>query len=140
MIKEDKGTSDILTRAEAAAFIRVSEKTLGEMARTRRIPSQKVGREWRFLRSALENWLVGIGVRDENRLMETTAHGQPAVAEAVVQYQLPISDFRDTAFSENHDRTLHRWTPWIAGFSGSFVAGVLEGVRRERHRLRCDRI
>ena len=136
MIQEDIGTSEILTRSEAAAFIRVSEKTLGEMARTRRIPSQKVGREWRFLRSALENWLVGKGVCDENRLMEAAAHEQPSVAEAVVQYQLPISDFRDTAFSENHDRTLHRWTPWIAGFSGSFVAGVLAGVRRERHRLR----
>ena len=58
MLQENTGTSEILTRAEAAAFIRVSEKTLGEMARTRRIPSQKVGREWRFLRSALENgWL-----------------------------------------------------------------------------------
>ena len=33
MIQEASGTSEILTRAEAAAFIRVSEKTLGEMAR-----------------------------------------------------------------------------------------------------------
>ena len=109
MIQEDSGTPEILTRAEAAAFIRVSEKTLGEMARTRRIPSQKVGREWRFLRSALETWLLGKGVRDDKRLMEAAVHEQPTVAEAVVQYQLPISNFRDTAFSENHDRTLHRW-------------------------------
>ena len=49
-MKEDTGTHEILTLAETAALIRVSEKTLGEMARTRRIPSQKVGREWRFLR------------------------------------------------------------------------------------------
>ena len=136
MIQEASGTSEILTRAEAAAFIRVSEKTLGEMARTRRIPSQKVGREWRFLRSALETWLVGKGIRDDHRRTEAVAHEQPAVAEAFVQYELPISDFRDTAFSENHDRRLHRWIPWIAGFSGSFVAGVLEGVRRERQKLR----
>ena len=123
MIQEGTGKYEILNRAEAASFIRVSEKTLGEMARSRRIPSQKVGREWRFLRSALESWLVGQGVLVDNRLIETTGQEQPAVDEAVVQYQLPISDFRDTAFSENHDRTLHRWTPWIAGFSGSFVAG-----------------
>lgn len=64
MIREDTGTKEIFNRTEAAAFIRVSEKTLGEMARTRRIPSQKVGREWRFLRSALEAWLVGAGIRD----------------------------------------------------------------------------
>ena len=57
-------------------------------------------------------------------------------SEPAEQYELPISGFRDTAFSENHDRTLHRWVPWIAGFSGSFVAGVLEKVGRERRRLR----
>ena len=113
---------DILTLAEAAALIRVSEKTLGEMARSRRIPSQKVGREWRFLRSALETWLSGEGGR---------------VDEAPVQYELllPAAGFGDTAFAENHDRALHRWVPWIAGFSGSFVAGVLDSVRSPRRRL-----
>ncbi len=44
--------------------------------------------------------------------------------------------FRDTAFAENHDRTLHRWVPWIAGFSGSFVADVLDRVRTRRRRMR----
>ena len=114
----------------------MSEKTLGEMARTRRIPAQKVGREWRFLRSALESWLVGKSVRGDDGRTNAAAYDQPTTAEPAEQYELPISGFRDTAFSENHDRTLHRWVPWIAGFSGSFVAGVLEKVRRERRRLR----
>ena len=131
-MREDTGTSEILTRSEAAAFIRVSEKTLGEMARARRIPAQKVGREWRFLRSALEAWLVG----GDNGRMNAVPPDEMAIAEPVEQYSLPLSGFRDTAFSENHDRTLHRWVPWIAGFSGSFVAGVLEEVRRGRRRLR----
>ncbi len=43
---------------------------------------------------------------------------------------------RDTAFSENHARALHRWVPWIAGFSGSFVEGILDAARRGRRRLR----
>ena len=47
-----------------------------------------------------------------------------------------MSGFRDTAFSGNHDRALHRWVPWIAGFSGPFVAGVLEDSRGGRGRLR----
>ena len=38
--------------------------------------------------------------------------------------------FRDTTFTENHEVALHRWVPWIAGFSGSFVAGVLDTVRQ----------
>jgi excisionase family DNA binding protein len=51
--------STILNLAEAAKLIRVSEKTLGAMARDRRIPAQKVGREWRFLLAAIEDWLMG---------------------------------------------------------------------------------
>ncbi len=49
----------VLTMMEASRFIRVSEKTLGIMARDGRIPAKKVGREWRFLRPALEEWLKG---------------------------------------------------------------------------------
>jgi excisionase family DNA binding protein len=51
--------SPVLTLAEASRFIRVSEKTLGTMARDGRIPAQKVGREWRFRQCALEEWLKG---------------------------------------------------------------------------------
>ncbi len=140
-MNEDNVSREILTLAEAAAFIRVSEKTLGEMARTRRIPSQKVGREWRFLRMALVSWLAGDGangVTDKaDRTADELASVPSRVAEAAVQYELlPPAGFRDTAFSENHDRTLHRWVPWIAGFSGSFVAGVLDSVRTRRRRMR----
>ncbi len=135
-MKESPGISEILTLAEAAAFIRVSEKTLGEMARARRIPSQKVGREWRFLRSALKAWLFGEARPAYNGKIDTGAYDRSAVAEPAEQYQLQTSGFRDTAFFDNHDRTLHRWVPWIAGFSGSFVAGVLEEVRRDQRRLR----
>ncbi len=135
-MQEAPGSSEILTLSEAAALIRVSEKTLGEMARTRRVPSQKVGREWRFLRSALNAWLVGEGSYAATAPLNPVTYDQPVSAEPAVQYELPFAGFRDTAFAENHDRTLHRWVPWIAGFSGSFVAGVLDKVRRERRRLR----
>jgi len=38
------------------------------------------------------------------------------------------SGFSDTASTKNRSEPLHRWVPWIAGFSGTFVAEVLEGV------------
>ena len=130
---EVTGANEILTLVEAARLIRVSEKTLGEMARMRRIPSQKVGREWRFLRSALRAWLTGND--DHNGGASTGIGGQ--LREADVQYELfPSTGFRDTAFAENHDRTLHRWVPWIAGFSASFVADALDRVRRRGRRMR----
>ncbi len=139
-LKEDTDNHEILTLAEAAAFIRVSEKTLGEMARTRRIPSQKVGREWRFLRAGLEAWLGGDGARtamNANRAVDGSGLVSEPVTDAAVQFELlPSSGFRDTGFSENHDRALHRWVPWIAGFSGSFVAGVLDAVRSHGRKMR----
>jgi excisionase family DNA binding protein len=126
---------EIMTLSEASAFIRVSDKTLGEMARTRQIPSQKVGREWRFLRSALEAWLAGEMRPARREKPRAVLDNLSTVAESPVQYELPFSGFLDTAFTENHDRTLHRWVPWIAGFSGSFVADVLERAKRKRARL-----
>ena len=53
-----------------------------------------------------------------------------ATAEPNVQHGLIPPGFRDTTFTENHEVALHRWVPWIAGFSGSFVAGVLDTVRQ----------
>ena len=50
--------------------------------------------------------------------------------------QIPAAGIRDTAFSENRKRGVHRWTPWIAGFSGSFAGGVLERESRNGERLR----
>jgi DNA modification methylase len=35
------------------------------------------------------------------------------------------STFADPAFSGNKSLPVHRWTPWIAGFSSDFVAGAL---------------
>jgi SAM-dependent methyltransferase len=36
------------------------------------------------------------------------------------------ASFRDSAFTENRAAPLHRWTPWVAGFSAAFVAGCLD--------------
>lgn len=123
----------ILTLAEAAKLIRVSRKTLGEMARQRRVPARKVGREWRFLRSALDEWLAGF---DDSNPQDRHHAGAVAVSEPVRQYELRLAGFGDTAFSHNHKRQLHRWVPWIAGFSSTFVTGVLDAVRRRGETLR----
>lgn len=35
-------------------------------------------------------------------------------------------NFRDPAFTANRDAPVHRWTPWIAGFSKQFVEDALD--------------
>jgi excisionase family DNA binding protein len=130
-------TSDIMTLTEAAKYIRVSEKTLGELAREKGIPAQKVGREWRFLRQAVEEWFSGKldSKKNASLLAQDSKMAKTAmVREPMVQYALPFAGFRDTAFTENRDRALHRWVPWIAGFSSTFVDDVLDKIAGETRR------
>ncbi len=53
-----------------------------------------------------------------------------------MQSEMRFSGFGDTAFSENRNRRLHRWVPWIAGYSSSFVTGVLDSAKRDDRALR----
>jgi DNA modification methylase len=39
------------------------------------------------------------------------------------------SGFGDTAFTRNRQEPLHRWVPWIAGFSAGFVQEVFDAAR-----------
>jgi len=116
---------DVLRLSEAAQYVRVSEKTLRELAKTGRVPCQRVGREWRFLRKALDEWLIG-----GNRSIGAAT----LIAEPTTQLYLPTLEripeptetgFGDTAFTKNREEPLHRWVPWIAGFSASFVDEIL---------------
>ena len=117
--------SPVFRLKEAADYVRVSEKTLREMAKTGRVPCQRVGREWRFLRQALDEWLAGT---------QQPTRGTPFVSEPVGQLYLPAikraeepvtNGFGDTAFTKNREEPIHSWVPWIAGFSASFVDEIL---------------
>ena len=48
---------DILNLEQAIEFLGVSEKTLIKLLREVHIPARKIGREWRFSKEALINWL-----------------------------------------------------------------------------------
>jgi excisionase family DNA binding protein len=51
---------EILTIDEAAALLGVSVKTFNKVLHSERIPARKIGREWKFSRQALIDW-VGSG-------------------------------------------------------------------------------
>jgi hypothetical protein len=53
----------------------------------------------------------------------------PKIAEATVENTR--SAFGDTAFTKNRQEPLHRWVPWIAGFSAGFVQEVLDAAACE---------
>lgn len=49
---------DILNLEQAMELLGVSEKTLIKLLREEHIPARKIGREWRFSRQALIDWLA----------------------------------------------------------------------------------
>jgi excisionase family DNA binding protein len=51
-------TREVLDLQGAAEYLGVKTRTLGELVRTGQVPAAKVGRQWRFLRSQLTEWLA----------------------------------------------------------------------------------
>lgn len=49
--------TDILTIEELARYLKISKSTLYKLVREGKIPSQKVGRHWRFRKTAIDRWL-----------------------------------------------------------------------------------
>jgi excisionase family DNA binding protein len=50
---------EVMTPAEAAAFLRIEEDVLLEGAAAKKIPGRRIGGDWRFSRAALTAWLAG---------------------------------------------------------------------------------
>ena len=50
-------SSDIMTVGEVAAYLKLPISTVYRLAERREIPGHKVGRQWRFQRSVLDEWL-----------------------------------------------------------------------------------
>lgn len=48
----------VLTLYEASKRLKVSERTLWQLARDNAVPHFKVGRQYRFLTSALSEWAI----------------------------------------------------------------------------------
>ena len=50
---------EVLTLAEAAAYLRVSERTLWQLSRDGEIPHRRVGNSYRYLRRVLREHVAG---------------------------------------------------------------------------------
>lgn len=55
--------------------------------------------------------------------MQPTLFGAPAATNG----------FRDSSFAKNKNLPLHRWVPWIAGFSADFVEDAIRSYLPERN-------
>jgi excisionase family DNA binding protein len=50
-------SGDVLTIEELSVYLKISKSTLYKLVREGKIPSQKIGRHWRFRKVAIDRWL-----------------------------------------------------------------------------------
>ena len=53
----DERSIDVLTIDELSTYLKIPKSTLYKLVREGKIPSQKIGRHWRFRKGAIEHWL-----------------------------------------------------------------------------------
>ena len=52
-----KQTPDVMTLNELAEYLRIPRSTAYKLVQEGRIPGQKAGRQWRFHRQVVDEWL-----------------------------------------------------------------------------------
>ncbi|MBN1592446.1 MAG: excisionase family DNA-binding protein [Candidatus Coatesbacteria bacterium] len=117
---------EILDLDQAAAIIHASKDRLRELAENRRIPHLRIGQEWCFNLQSLKEWLSDHGPSQikacsASESSQLSLFGNSEAAERQKKHR----SYSDTAFPNNRFEPLHRWVPWIAGFSASFVEDAL---------------
>ena len=65
--------AEILTTTQAAEFLQLSVQSVKARARAGTLPAARVGREWRFSRRQLLDWIEGGGERYEDQVEEGLA-------------------------------------------------------------------
>ena len=53
----DEKPGDVFTIKELSAYLKIPKSTLYKLVREGKIPSQKIGRHWRFRKRAIDRWL-----------------------------------------------------------------------------------
>lgn len=63
----DAPLPEVLTLAEAAAYLRLSEAEVIHLVHSQSLPGRFLGTEWRFLKAAIQPWLSTGGPTPEAR-------------------------------------------------------------------------
>ena len=53
----DKQADDVMTIDELAAYLKLSKSSLYQFARAGKVPGVKIGQQWRFQKSAIDEWM-----------------------------------------------------------------------------------
>ena len=56
--RSTNGIVEVLTLAEAAKYLRVTESDVLQAVAEQNLPARQVGKDWRILKSAIQQWLL----------------------------------------------------------------------------------
>lgn len=51
--------NDIMTLEEVATYLKLKPQTIYTWAQEKKIPAAKIGKEWRFRKSIIDEWFIG---------------------------------------------------------------------------------
>lgn len=50
---------DVLSLRQLSAYLQIPKSTVYRLVQNKKLPGKKVGRQWRFSRQAIDEWLSG---------------------------------------------------------------------------------
>ena len=54
---KEEGRMTVMTVEEVAKYLKIPKNTIKYLARLRRLPAQKVGKRWRFIKETIDDYL-----------------------------------------------------------------------------------
>lgn len=63
----------VLTLPEVAAYLRMPEEKVVRLVRESNLPGRRAEDEWRFLKTAVDDWLTGASVRSNKEAWRSVA-------------------------------------------------------------------
>ena len=55
----DSGGKEVMTLTEVSDYLRIPVSTLYKLSREGAMPAQKLGKQWRYHKDAIDSWLAG---------------------------------------------------------------------------------
>ncbi|MBI4680915.1 MAG: helix-turn-helix domain-containing protein [Nitrospirae bacterium] len=98
--------NDILTLKGVAEYLKVDERTVHRMLKSRQLPAFKVRNQWRFKKEAIDNWIEksNIGNDKSNKIevpiIGKVSAGLPVFAEENIDGSLTV----DSSLIKNTDK------------------------------------
>ena len=73
--------TDIMTLEEVAAYLKLKPQTIYTWAQEKKIPAAKIGKEWRFRKSIIDEWYLRHIDEKFNDVIESWKKNQSAEGE-----------------------------------------------------------